>query len=274
MANLEYSRIIIKRSTIPTQVPTVPAVDDLNTFNATDIFEGELFYNVPDEILYTRTGSTIVQLTGLGCCDLEDTLSAGNTTNGNNIEITSGDLIRSVSGKATLALDTITAKLVSFDGIVGDASITMDYTTGVDMYYLNGSSSLLSQIRLLDGYADLRTYANGISCDNSGGNNIVTIYSNDPFVTGSSYINIEPGSIILSKDSTIATDVMKLEITNTRMNFSGAATNLINIHSNILPAHADDATAGGAGLATGDLYQTDGTGAAPLNVPGIVMIKQ
>ena len=42
--------------------------------------------------------------------------------------------------------------------------------------------------------------------------------------------------------------------------------------SNSLPAFADDAAA--AALNAGDLYQTDGTGAAPLNVPGIVMIKQ
>lgn len=39
-----------------------------------------------------------------------------------------------------------------------------------------------------------------------------------------------------------------------------------------LPAYADDATAGSNGLMTGDLYQTDGTGA--LTTPGIVMIKQ
>ena len=42
----------------------------------------------------------------------------------------------------------------------------------------------------------------------------------------------------------------------------------------ILPAYADDAAAGVAGLTAGDVYQTDGTGAAPLNVAGIRMIKQ
>jgi hypothetical protein len=42
----------------------------------------------------------------------------------------------------------------------------------------------------------------------------------------------------------------------------------------ILPAYADDAAAGTAGLTTGKLYQTSGSGSAPLNVAGIVMIKQ
>lgn len=47
-------------------------------------------------------------------------------------------------------------------------------------------------------------------------------------------------------------------------------------HTNteLLPAYADDAAAGVAGLTAGDVYQTDGTGAAPLNVAGIRMIKQ
>jgi len=41
-----------------------------------------------------------------------------------------------------------------------------------------------------------------------------------------------------------------------------------------LDAYADDAAAGAAGLTVNQLYQTDGTGAAPLNVAGIVMAKQ
>jgi hypothetical protein len=40
-----------------------------------------------------------------------------------------------------------------------------------------------------------------------------------------------------------------------------------------LPAHQDDSAAG-ATLSAGQLYQTTGTGAAPLNTPGIVMVKQ
>ena len=41
-----------------------------------------------------------------------------------------------------------------------------------------------------------------------------------------------------------------------------------------LSAYNDDAAAGAAGLTTGQLYQTAGGGAAPLNVAGIVMVKQ
>lgn len=38
--------------------------------------------------------------------------------------------------------------------------------------------------------------------------------------------------------------------------------------------YADDAAAGVAGLTAGMIYQTDGTGSAPLNVAGILMVKQ
>lgn len=41
-----------------------------------------------------------------------------------------------------------------------------------------------------------------------------------------------------------------------------------------LPSYADDSDAGTNGLVSGDTYQTNGTGASPLNVAGIVMIKQ
>ena len=41
-----------------------------------------------------------------------------------------------------------------------------------------------------------------------------------------------------------------------------------------LDSYADDAAAGAAGLTENQLYQTDGSAAAPLNVAGIVMVKQ
>ena len=41
-----------------------------------------------------------------------------------------------------------------------------------------------------------------------------------------------------------------------------------------MPSFADDAAAGVGGLVTDEAYQTNGAGAAPLNVAGIVMIKQ
>ena len=40
------------------------------------------------------------------------------------------------------------------------------------------------------------------------------------------------------------------------------------------PGYADDAEAAGAGLTIGMVFQTTGVGAPPLDVAGILMIKQ
>jgi len=58
---------------------------------------------------------------------------------------------------------------------------------------------------------------------------------------------------------------------DTRMDgsFTASTMNLRNI-----PAFQDEANATLGGLSTGDLYQTTGTGVAPLNVAGILMVKQ
>jgi hypothetical protein len=58
----EYSRIILKRSFTPGVTPTVPELDNLNQFIGTDIFEGELFLNIPDNKLYTRANNEIILL--------------------------------------------------------------------------------------------------------------------------------------------------------------------------------------------------------------------
>ena len=57
-----------------------------------------------------------------------------------------------------------------------------------------------------------------------------------------------------------------------RFNTSGIAGSVFTIEG--LPAYADQAAAVAAGAQGTTIYQTDGTGAAPLNVPGIVMVVQ
>lgn len=47
-----------------------------------------------------------------------------------------------------------------------------------------------------------------------------------------------------------------------------------SLNINDAPAYDDDTAAGVGGLTTGNIFQTTGNGANPLNVPGILMIKQ
>ena len=67
------------------------------------------------------------------------------------------------------------------------------------------------------------------------------------------------------------TNIFTVNLPNTTTVFTIKTNGIIN---EVLPAYADDADAGANGLVAGDRYQTSGAGSAPLNVQGIVMIKQ
>ena len=76
-------------------------------------------------------------------------------------------------------------------------------------------------------------------------------------------------------DKVIGTDVAGTP-TDATKNFTAGSIAALAKTAGVLglPAHANSAAASGAGLAAGALYQTDGTGAAPLDAAGIVMVVQ
>jgi len=102
-------------------------------------------------------------------------------------------------------------------------------------------SSLLSESVVI---GDSACYTSP-SSNYSGDNNIVIGF------------NAQPSSLTASNEITFG------NLNTDRLRLPGS-----------LPAFADDAAAGAGGILTNMLYQTDGAGAAPLNVAGIVMIKQ
>jgi len=84
------------------------------------------------------------------------------------------------------------------------------------------------------------------------------------------------GFIIEPRDVNLSLTYAGSEIFNV-LNPSGGKIFTIKadgIINEVLPSYADDAAAGVGGLLQGDRYQTSGAGASPLNVAGIVMIKQ
>jgi len=104
-----------------------------------------------------------------------------------------------------------------------------------------------------------------------------------------SYLAVTP---LIEQSGTAAYNGIKVDVTETTLGdgSTGDGNNLLNlavggvskaridntgaIFSSGTPAYADEAAAVTAGLATGDIYQTTGTAASPLNVAGILMIKQ
>jgi hypothetical protein len=83
-------------------------------------------------------------------------------------------------------------------------------------------------------------------------------FDNVTFGQGQFYVR--PTSVSITCDDTVNSKSISVQPTA--------------IYITNLDAYADDTAAATAGLVGGALYQTDGTGASPLNVAGIVMIKQ
>jgi collagen type VII alpha len=98
---IEYSRLLLKRTNIAGEVPTIPPTSavTLNQFTPTDIFVGEMYANVEDDRLWYRTNNGIVELNVSGSTGttvvptLTQVLNEGNTTGGFDISVSSGNTI-------------------------------------------------------------------------------------------------------------------------------------------------------------------------------------
>ena len=134
-----------------------------------------------------------------------------------------------------------------------------------------------------------QTLDNGYSNDDA----IFLFQSLSTSVIGSnlemSFMKFKP---TINQSGTAAYNAIKVDVTETATGdgTAGDGNNLLSlavggvskaridntgaIFSSGTPAYADEAAAVTAGLATGDIYQTTGTAASPLNVAGILMIKQ
>ena len=208
--------------------------------------------------LYTNniimsSGSTFngVSVTGVTNPTLSDVLTNGDT-------MLSTQKIESYAGLATIELDKVGVEGVyaqSLDGSGGYSKLTLNKSTdftleitdGVDTSNIN-SSVVQQQFNVTDGVdaSDVKISKTSIDTTISDGTDTSSIINNKL------NINVSVTDGTFSKSITIT----KTDISIT------------------LDAYADDADAGAGGLTTGMMYQTDGTGASPLNVAGILMIKQ
>jgi len=104
-------------------------------------------------------------------------------------------------------------------------------------------------------------------------------------IIGANVVNFNPGT----KNLAIGNTTTKWDAVNMTCNSFSTITGfgsvplsvtdtLVTITKKVkmtaLQSFADDAAAGTGGIAQNELYQTSGAGAAPLNVAGIVMVKQ
>ena len=90
------------------------------------------------------------------------------------------------------------------------------------------------------------------------------------------------GSLLITvTEPTAINDITEINVTAPNdgdvLRFNSSTSvweNTSSLTLNNVPVFADDGAAAGGGLTVGDIYQTSGAGAAPLNAVGILMIKQ
>ena len=177
-----------------------------------------------------------------GLVNLEQVLTAGNTAT-NNISLTGSILVTGkFDGLGTGDIQnvgTIDASGVCNLGSVGTNSLTV--TTN-------------STFGTVGGVNTFQTPANF-----NGGATITA--GQDLFIDG----GLKDGTTSLGTSGAI------LSSTGTEVRW---IANNWQSTSNTMTKYAEDAAAGVGGLVAGDMYVTNGTGAAPLNIAGILMVKQ
>jgi len=149
------------------------------------------------------------------------------------------------AGNASFASISATGGQITTDfNVVGDFSVNGNYEGPVN---ISDATNVNKGIRLIH--------------PAGGSSSVVSMYYNGT-TAGSKFV--------ISRSATGGAEIELQANGDINLNRTGNG----NILLGNLQLIADEAAAQAAGLATGTLYQTDGSAAAPLNVKGIVMIKQ
>ena len=207
----------------------------------------------------------------VGANTLSEVLTAGNTAT-NNIVLT-GDIsctnltaTTAISGATITGTTSVTTPLIIPTDIQDGAAATG--TAG--QYLRKSAANALAWETVAPGAAPL---ADVLLAGNSATNNIVLTgdFTGTGNITRTGTVTITGGiSSTLSISSGADMEAVGFIGAGTFLKANGAnALYLPNLSS-----FADNAAAVAGGLSAGDVYQTDGTAAAPLNVAGILMIRQ
>jgi hypothetical protein len=219
-----------------------------------------------------NSGAIVKISSGGGSQDLEQVLTQGNSTG--NLSITSPDGL-TILDVADTTLNTqvtdATYQNLSYMTSSGYTRTVVDTINSkqsvFDTSYI--SSSLNYQTN---------DVSNSLSVDENAVNVVYNDVTNDIFASmfgNNSYVELNYINNTTGYQNRI--QITEPELKLIYDNQAGALTYEFTLaddgfYLKNLPAYADDTAA--SAVPAGYLYQTDGSGAAPLNVPGIVMIKQ
>ena len=203
----------------------------------------------------------------------------------------SGKVIEEVGGSGVTGTGT-TDYFVKFidgpNGVIGDVPNVLEQAGEVlfqadvrfdaGVQFDGGAVGSFQNLEMLDGSVIKFMDSAGpvdVEINSVVGSNTLSISNNVSLPTDKK-LNFGPsayieGTVAGTKIIVRASDDILFQPGNTQ-HVEFVSTGGVNLNS--LGSYADDAAAGAAGVPQNGLYQTDGTGVAPLNVAGIVMIKQ
>jgi len=179
-----------------------------------------------------------------------------------------------------------------------NTKVEIDYSTIVAQYFDSTYTTFMSisANQLALEHTDTANYANDIILNNSAKIDIASqditnakfaiieltptistwkMYDSTNYENKIELYDNSSSGIEIKSENISTTDIGSIVVTDTNIIITNPTLLVLNsplINIPNLTPYADDAAAGAGGLNTGDLYQTDGTGA--LTTAGIVMIKQ
>jgi hypothetical protein len=283
----QHSRQLLKRSIISGATPSVFTGSTNHTdgtWGINDIYAGEMFWNMDNKKLWlgweNSSGNTGVDLiypqnSSTGSCQTDFytnnifpcdiNLPVNMQSNLNNVLCQS--IVDANSGSNEFSIIDSNTNFSSRIQLQSTPSIGLDIDDTNHKPHIDISSGSI----FIEHYDVAGTYRNYLELINSTGNGIKLLSEDSPnstqceinLTSTAALPQISLRTIGLVNNSDINIEENRIIYSSNNHNFNPT-----------LQAFADDTAAGVGGLLIGDLYQTDGTGAAPLNVAGIVMIKQ
>ena len=216
-----------------------------------------------------KSGINALAWETVGDNTLAEVLAAGNAAT-NNIVLT-GDIsctnltaTAAISGVTVTGTTSITTPLA----IPTDIQDTAAATGVAGQYLAKSAANALEWTTAAPGAAALAAV---LAVGNTATNDIVLTgdFTGTGNITRTGTVTIT-GGIGASLSITSGADIEAVGFISADTYLKGKGTNALKLPN--IQAFANEAAA--AALTTGDVYQTDGTAVAPLNVAGILMVKQ
>lgn len=231
---IEYSRLILKRSGISGEQPTIPTGTTLNEMIPTDLFVGEMFVNVADDLLWVRTDNQILPIslsgsTGTTTPSLMEVLAEGNITGVQDIIVSSGasivyEYLPTGSTNSILAVDADGRTIItSVSGATGSSGTSgtsglsgvngTNGTSGIDGTSGSSGTSGLSGVNGTNGTSG----TSGVGTDGTSGTSGINGLSNSFFnyVTKTTITTGDPGTGHIIWNNAIQSDTTAIHVSET-----------------------------------------------------------